>query len=225
MQDLELQHANAHFGLWTPVPWPGTEPCPRVLGAGSLKLLGHWKSCEEVIFSECLYSDMKVATPYIVYWFSTCSRWPCVQSCLTLCISVDCSPSDSSVPGILQARILEWVAISFSRGSSPPRDLSCVSYVSCIGRWVFFFFFKTASATWEVLNINNHLKRIIYLYPISFLDQKIGKHIFNFSLGKIQYKTNHMSLFLMSRNRELWGLSVNYKIIYVVNQGSWNYDT
>ena len=39
------------------------------------------------------------------------------QSCLTLCDPVDCSPPVSSVHGILQARILEWVAISFSRGS------------------------------------------------------------------------------------------------------------
>ena len=41
------------------------------------------------------------------------------QSCLTLCNLVDCSSPDSSVHGILQARILEWVAISFSRGSNP----------------------------------------------------------------------------------------------------------
>ena len=40
------------------------------------------------------------------------------QSCLTLCDPVDCSPPGSSVHGILQARILEWVVISFSRGSS-----------------------------------------------------------------------------------------------------------
>ena len=44
------------------------------------------------------------------------------QSCLTLCNSMDYSPPSSSVHGILQARILEWVAISFSRGSSQPRD-------------------------------------------------------------------------------------------------------
>ena len=43
------------------------------------------------------------------------------QSCPTLC-DLDCSPPGSSVHGILQARILEWVAISFSRGSSWPRD-------------------------------------------------------------------------------------------------------
>ena len=41
------------------------------------------------------------------------------QSCLILCNSMDCSPPGSSVHGILQARILEWVAVSFSRGSSP----------------------------------------------------------------------------------------------------------
>ena len=44
------------------------------------------------------------------------------QSCLTLCDSMDCSPPDSSVHGILQARILKWVAIPFSQGSSQPRD-------------------------------------------------------------------------------------------------------
>ena len=42
------------------------------------------------------------------------------QLCLTLCDPVDCSPPGSSIHGILQARILEWVAISFSRGSSRP---------------------------------------------------------------------------------------------------------
>ena len=40
------------------------------------------------------------------------------QSCLTLCDPVDCNPPGSSVHGILQARVLEWAAISFSRGSS-----------------------------------------------------------------------------------------------------------
>ena len=41
-----------------------------------------------------------------------------LQSCLTLCDPMDCSPPGSSVHGILQARILEWVAMPFSRGSS-----------------------------------------------------------------------------------------------------------
>ena len=44
------------------------------------------------------------------------------QSCPALCNPMDCSPPGSPVHGILQARILEWVAISFSTGSSQPRD-------------------------------------------------------------------------------------------------------
>ena len=61
-----------------------------------------------------------------------------LQSCLTLCNRIDYSPPGSSVHGILQARILEWVAISFSRGSSQSRDSTHVSYISCFGRWVLY---------------------------------------------------------------------------------------
>ena len=49
------------------------------------------------------------------------------QSCPTFCDPMDCSPPGSSVHGILQARILEWVVIPFSKGSSPPRDWTLVS--------------------------------------------------------------------------------------------------
>ena len=52
------------------------------------------------------------------------------QSCLTLGESVDCSPPGSSVHGIFQARILEWVAIPFFRGSSQPRDRPQVSFIA-----------------------------------------------------------------------------------------------
>ena len=56
-----------------------------------------------------------------------CCVCVCAQSCPTLCNPVDCSPPGSSVHGILQARILEWAAISFSRGSPQPRDRTWVS--------------------------------------------------------------------------------------------------
>ena len=52
------------------------------------------------------------------------------QSCLTLCNPLDSSPPGSSVRGIFQTRILAWVVISFSRGSSWPRDQTCVSCVA-----------------------------------------------------------------------------------------------
>ena len=55
----------------------------------------------------------------------------CAQSCLTLCYSMDFNPPGSSVHGILQERILECVAISSSRGSSPLGDRTCVC-ISCV---------------------------------------------------------------------------------------------
>ena len=64
------------------------------------------------------------------------------QSCPTLCNPIGCSPPDSSVRGILQARILEWVAIPFSRGSSQPRDWTWVSQIT--GR--FFTIWATREA-------------------------------------------------------------------------------
>ena len=65
------------------------------------------------------------------------------QSCPILCDPMDCSPSGSSVQGILQARILKWVAIPFSRGSSWSADWT---WVSCIaGR--FFTVWATREAT------------------------------------------------------------------------------
>ena len=67
---------------------------------------------------------------------------------------MDYSLPGSSVHAILQARILEWVAVSYSRGSSWPRDHIHVSCVSCIGsRFFFFFFFFSHCATWEALGI------------------------------------------------------------------------
>ena len=61
------------------------------------------------------------------------------KSCLTFYDLMDCSLPGSSVHGILQARILEWVAIFSSRGSSPPGTEPTFSCVSCIGRQDTFF--------------------------------------------------------------------------------------
>ena len=62
----------------------------------------------------------------------------CSQSHLTLCDLMDCSLPGSSVHELFQARILEWIAISFSRGSSQPRDRICVSCVFCIHRQMLY---------------------------------------------------------------------------------------
>ena len=66
--------------------------------------------------------------------------WCCLvaQSCPTLSNPRDCSPPHSSIHGILQARTLEWVTISSSKGSSWPRDGTHVSYVFCIDRRILY---------------------------------------------------------------------------------------
>ena len=65
---------------------------------------------------------------------------PCsvTQSCPTLYDPMDYRPLDSSVRGIFQARILEWVTISFSRGSSWPSDRIHASWISCVGRLIVY---------------------------------------------------------------------------------------
>ena len=74
--------------------------------------------------------------------------WPsfCVCECmrgksfvgLTLCDPVNHSLPGPSVQGILQARIMEWVATPSSRGSSLPKDRTHVPYIFCVGRWAFY---------------------------------------------------------------------------------------
>ena len=67
----------------------------------------------------------------------------CVCVCACVCVCVLCDPMDcsllgSSIHGILQARILEWIAIPSSKGSSWPNSWTLVSYVSCTGRWILY---------------------------------------------------------------------------------------
>ena len=60
------------------------------------------------------------------------------QSYAALCSPMNYSPPGSSIHGILQARILEQVAISYSRESSEPSYRTNISRVSCIGRWIIY---------------------------------------------------------------------------------------
>ena len=89
---------------------------------------------EGKIWSDCCWVEIsfgahKILEDYIVSnGYYLLSRL--AQSCPTLCDPMDCSLAGSSVHGIFQARILEWVAISFSRGSSPPRDRTQVFHIA-----------------------------------------------------------------------------------------------
>ena len=70
--------------------------------------------------------------------WNMCARVLITQLCLTLCNPMDGSPPGSSVHEIFQAGILEWVAMPSSRGSSWPRDQTCICYVSWIGRQILY---------------------------------------------------------------------------------------
>ena len=81
------------------------------------------------------------------------------QLCLTLCDPMDYCPPDSSVHGISHAKIMEWAAITFSRGSSQPRDWTHVSCISCIGRHILYHSCHLGSPEQEVEGILDVLLR------------------------------------------------------------------
>ena len=110
------------------------------------------------------------------------------QSCPTLCEPVDSSPPGSSVHGILQTGILEWVAISFSRGSSQPRDATHVSHVLCItgGFFTCWAVGEARTSTWPWENMSS-------LYALVFSSVKWGHHSTNLKC-KISVELHSQSL-------------------------------
>jgi len=80
----------------------------------------------------------------IFFLFVFLCVWAHAQSCPTLCNTMDYSPPGSSVHEFSQTRILEWVAMLSSRGSSRPRDRTHIFCISCIGRHILYY-----HATWE----------------------------------------------------------------------------
>ena len=89
----------------------------------------------KMMFSKFCYADLHWWWELlrVLLFLGWARKHTCVfsltQLCPTLCNPMDCSPTGSSIHGIFQARILEWVAIFSSRGSSQPRDQT---WVSCI---------------------------------------------------------------------------------------------
>ena len=120
-----------------------------------------------------------------------------VQSCPTLCDPMDHSLPGSSVSGILQARILEWVAISSFGGSSRPRDwtlISCISCISCTGRQILYHW-----ATWEAESTthfqNSDQLNFLPFHPVSLVTT---------STGFLLHDTFHIILFCQSCFRSLF---------------------
>ena len=82
------------------------------------------------ITRKCLYNM------YICKCVHACSDAQLLSPVQLFCDLMDCSPPGSSVHGVIPARILQWVAISFSRGSSRPGDPTCISCVSFTSRQI-----------------------------------------------------------------------------------------
>ena len=98
------------------------------------------------------------------YYYNKCLHAKSLQFCLTLCNPVDSSLPDFSVRGVFQARILEWVPVPFSRGSSWTRDRICISVSPALAGGFF-----TTSATWEAIImmtslLNGFKKEIFHIY-------------------------------------------------------------
>ena len=93
----------------------------------------------------------------------------------TLSYPVDCSPPGSSVHGISHARILEWVAISFSKRSFQPKDGICVS---CISRQMFYYWATREACRQKALRDNAELRAgqcILIHFPVNKINFKIEK--------------------------------------------------
>ena len=137
---------------------PGEHCCQAAHSLGFYSHVGSFPDCLwPIVLLVLIYGPIQGSswghTHLFVRWFlaqeflrSWCVYAKSLQSCLTLCDPVDCSLPGSSVHGILHTGILERVTISFSRGSYRPRDLTRVSYSSCIGGQVLYH-----CVTWEAL--------------------------------------------------------------------------
>ena len=107
----------------------------------------------------------------------------------TLCNPVDCSPPGSSVHGILQTRILEWVAMPSSRGFAWCRDRAHVTYFSCIGWQVLYHWHHLGSPDLCFIYGDIHFFMSMKLSELSFI---VKKRVFSMILHW-HFIINHVS--------------------------------
>ena len=101
-----------------------------------------------MVYKVSVSKSLETVLAVVCVCVCVCVRAKSIHSCLILCNPTDCSPLGSSVHGILQARLLEWVAIPFSRRSSQPRAFN--PYVSCIGRQVLYYYGQLGSLFYQL---------------------------------------------------------------------------
>ena len=154
-------------------------------------------------YTEWSKPERKTPIQYEVKWSEV--KWSeVVQSCPTLCDPMDCGLPVSSIPGILQAGILEWVAISFSKRSSQPRDQTWVSHIA--GRRFTIWATREVNANlWQNWNSFLCLRTPWSFFSIT-LTQYILLNPFHQKYLCEEQKTHHLLLFTC-----VWGrFSINY---------------
>ena len=123
-----------------------------------LKLLKFKTTIINTYMSTSYKWDMIIEHIYWIIPLNVTRKWKCwsISLCLTLWDPMGCRPPGSPVHGLLQARILEWVAVPFSRGSSPPKDQTHPKGLpNCrqiLYHWV----------TWEAPNVRVYKYTLIY---------------------------------------------------------------
>ena len=149
-----------------------------------------WRFSRHILFfpvqfpnsSQVFYKPWLV---FIAFVFSPAGRMLTPTYCfqvfsqLSLCVyltlwgPMNCSLPGSSVHGIFQARLLEWVAISSFRGSSQPRDQTCVSCISCIGKYLPLAPPGKSSSWdyWTVFKVSN------FVSVLTLLISRLGSHV------------------------------------------------
>ena len=119
-----------HRCILSEVPFPTKKKTGFLLG---ITVLGwHWS----IIYLSWFHEFVQIFALLLnLLWDILCT---CAQSWQILCSLMGCSPPGSSLHGIFPAGILEWLAISYSRGPTPPRDQTHVSCISCTGRQILY---------------------------------------------------------------------------------------
>ena len=112
------------------IPIPKKGKVKEYSNYGTIVLISHTSKVMLKILQAKLQQFRNHELPDVQAGFRKGRESEVAQLSPTLCDPMDCSPPGSSIHGILQARVLEWVAISFSRGSSQPMDRTPVSHTA-----------------------------------------------------------------------------------------------
>ena len=118
------------------------------------------------------YSNHKKRNVSYVIWKKVKMKVSVAQLCPTVCNPMDCSPAGSSIYGILQARIMDWIVISFSRVSYQSRDQNKVSHIASR----FFFIWAPQEALYEVKEVLNNFYNSDYITKYKCIKSKWYTH-------------------------------------------------